>query len=228
MAAVYKMLHFSTWFDNLFDETLIIWFEVNVLLGRKCISNTSLNFPTFLSNDTYSCKASYFQICVYFLSYLVFYCDLKSIGKEVRLKISGVLCGAFFVWLFFGGGGCCGFCLFSAFIPEKAGKGVGTVSEGSCVAGRPLLALLICEGHALCSTLVDNCSLLLSLFPVSVVSFCVLLLLGRNQTQSVFIVVLFAVWEPERICSSPFLTCKLVIRDSFALGKLILRFQSWQ
>lgn len=67
MAAIYKMLHFNTWFDNLFDETLIIWFEVNVLLGSKYISNTSLNFPTFLSNDTYSCKASYFQICVYFL-----------------------------------------------------------------------------------------------------------------------------------------------------------------
>lgn len=49
MAAVYSILHLSTWFDNLFDEALIIWFQVNILLGSKYISNTSLNFPTFLS-----------------------------------------------------------------------------------------------------------------------------------------------------------------------------------
>lgn len=120
----------------------------------------------------------------------------NQLERRLDKKFLGFCVVLFLFGCFLEGGGCCGFCLFSAFIPEKAGKGIGTVSEGGCVAGQPLLALLICEGHTLCSTLVDDCSLLLSLFPVSVVSFCVLLLLDRNQTQSVFIFVLFAVWEP--------------------------------
>lgn len=85
--------------------------------------------------------------------------------------------------------GCCGFYLFSSFTPEKAGKGIGTVSEGCCVARQLLLPVLICEGHTFCSTLVDDCSVFfpLSQLPVNVVIFFVLLLLDRNQNQSVLI-----------------------------------------